>query len=427
MPENRNSPDLSRLVIPLPGWRPDLDVLLKSNSAFAFVLWEVLGNVKLWADAPLAIRSSLFHLPQPDRIERLVWASSEVPQLLQPLASFSQILTAPSLVGADTVAASCAEVAEWAEGRGLMVTAAHFAEAAARALPTSAAYSNTAARLCRRALLPRLAGVYYQRGYTLAARAHQPEEVIRALLGYGGLMYLLDRYDRARKFLRRGAARARSTDRDRQAAEAEHDLMLVETEFYRFGAAQSHGFEALAHYPVHHPRVPYYAHDVGYFVTVHGGGADALSLLQDSRNVLPVHDHVLPWGTITRAAAAVGDRDLYSEGRDQTLRLAELYPERAPAALRNVAFAAHEMHDWRHAEAVARMSAEIADKRGERIVAETSRKIAAEAAEKRPAQRRMLPRGNKVEEIIRDTRALLARHLNEKRGRPSGPPPPPNN
>lgn len=426
MPENRNSPDLSRIVIPLPGWRPDFDVLEKMDGALSFLLWEALGNVKLWADAPSQTRNSLFHPAQPDRIDRLAWASSEFPRLVQPLASFAQLVTAPALIGAETVATACADVAAWAESRGLMVIAAHFSEAAARALPESAACSNTAARLCRRALLPKLAGVYYQRGYTLAARAHQPEEAIRALLGYGGLMYLLDRYDRARKFLRRGAARARSTDRDRQAAEAEHDLMLVETEFYRFSAAQSHGLEALVHYPVHHPRVPYYAHDVGYFVTAHGGGAEALPLLHASRNTLPVHDHVLPWGTITRAAAAAGDMELYGEGKDQTLRLAALYPERAPAALRNVAYAAQEMQDWRIAEAVAQMAAEIAETRGERMVASTSRKIAVEAAQKRPGPQRKLPRGHKVEAIIRDTLALLDRHLNEKRGRPSGPPPPPN-
>jgi tetratricopeptide (TPR) repeat protein len=196
--------------------------------------------------------------------------------------------------------------------------------------------------------------------------------------------------------------------------------MLIAVELGRFTSAEAYAIEALEHYPVHHPRLPFFVHDVGYWLTTWGAPEHALPLLRASRDALRQTDHALPWSTIARAAAAAGNHDEYAEAKANALALVELFPELAPAALRNVAYAAQSARDWSTAISTASRAVELAERRGERFIASTCRQISEEVARHEVGAQRTPPQRNRIAIASAGALDRLHRHLTEYHSRPRG-------
>lgn len=414
-------------IIRAPGWRTEWEVLEDNRGAVGLVLWEALRDVRLWARTER--RSRLFWRASREHRARLEAAPAAEPTLADALRTFAELVDKPTTVEPLRLAEACFQVYSWAEAGSILGTAAHFAEAAALvdeavALVDAAAAerANVAARTCRRAALSTHSAAWYQRGHGLAVRAGSDEQAIRAMIGYGGLMFGLGRYDRARRFLNRAARRARHTGRARQAAEAEHDLLAIASELRLFGVGELHALAALRDYPIHHPRIPFLVHDVAYFLVVNGLYSPAIPLVRASiRAMSRPQDPILAWGTLARAAAGAGRLDVYRRAKGTALNLAGEYQEHAPATLRNIAYAAQLAGEWDLAADAAAKGLAAAEARAEHDVVRTCRALLADISSRRPGTQEIEPPAQShVESLIRDCTIRLRQWKEPPRGRPVG-------
>jgi hypothetical protein len=416
-------------IIRAPGWRTEWEILEDVEGTVGLVLWEALSNVRLWTRVEQ--RSRMFRRTSREHRVRLEQASAAEPTLAAALRTFAEMVGGPASIEPRRIAEACSEVYSWAEERAALGTAAHFAEAAAlvdqaaEIIDEAAAErANVAARACRRAALNSHSAIWYQRGHGLAVRvgADADEQAIRAMLGYGGLMYGLGRYDRARRFLNRASRRARSTRRTRQAAEAEHDLLAIASELRLFGAGEQHALAALRDYPMHHPRIPFLVHDVAYFFVANGLYSPAIPLVRASIRAMDrPQDPILAWGTLARAAAGAGRLDVYRRARGTALKLAGQYQEHAPATLRSIAYAAQLAGEWDVAADAAARGLKAATDRAERDVARTCRELLAHVTSRQAGLAEIEPPANNhVESLVRDCGIRLRQWNEPPRGRPVG-------
>lgn len=213
---------------------------------------------------------------------------------------FALLIRAPGLVEPRQIAEACHQTREWAEERSMLEAAMLFAEAAALTEPEDPGYANTAGRLCRRAAYDERSTTWYHRAFGLAVRMRERTETIRALLGYGGLMYHLGRHSDARRYYERAVRVAVHTGRHRQAAEAKHDMVLIAAEAETYHEGERHARQALQYYPVHHPRISYLVHDVAFLFVRNRLYSSALPLLRSVRRHSPCQENKLWCGAASR-------------------------------------------------------------------------------------------------------------------------------
>lgn len=348
-----------------PDWRSEVDALEDVEDALALTLWRALRNVREWAEVPTEARAGLFPEPTAAMRERFAYAIVDAPELTEVLSLFAVLAGKPEGVAGRQVAWACDRVRAWAEDRSLMLTALHFAEAAALADPEDPVRANAAARMCRRAAKQTRASMWYERGFKLAARARNRREAIHALLGNGQLLLETRHFASARSCLERAVKRARRTGRRSLVAQARHNLMWVSTEQRRFDEALEHALHAARLYSSRSSRYPYFAHDAAYVLVRCRQDVRALLLLERIAQILTrPDDQVLVWATLAIAAAGAGHRDRYDFASQRVIRLAAVYEEHAAAALVCLAEGASVMGDSAHAEQLARQAEVIAIQRG---------------------------------------------------------------
>jgi tetratricopeptide (TPR) repeat protein len=398
-----------------------LRMLDDTQEPLLLVLWRVLRQVRLWQGVPAAERAEQ-ELPL-FVARRLDEARARAPELAGALEVFGALFRRPRSVGNGALADACQRVYEWAEMGYRLELAVCFAEAAASADPGSPARANLAARICRRAALHESAAQWYLRGFKLAVQAKDRDESLRALLGYGGLMYSLGKYDEARRFFERAATRAARTGRRRQAGEAEHDLLGIASDTGTYAEGERHATRALAFYPVRHPRIPHLVHDFAVLLLRHGRYATALGLLH---RVLPLvrtpEVRVIVWSNLGYAAASLGQREPYEDARQQVLGNAPVFQEHAAAAMVNLARGARMLGEWEDAEryasqalALARARRDGGPEKAARVLLE---ELAARAAASLPAR---LPSPGRTDRLV-----LLLKTRLQQWAAPAHPPGPPS-
>jgi tetratricopeptide (TPR) repeat protein len=338
-----------------------LPVLKQVESAAGLVLWRALMDVSLWSAAP-AERRSLFHPPNAHVRERLAYARAETSELAPAIGTFALLLQAPELVDATQVADACAFVHEWADARGLVLTALLFAEAAARAEPDNPVRANLAARSARRALEFDRAGTWHLRAYKLAVRAHDDREKVWALLGYGSTMKTMGQSAEARRFFHRGARAAKGTGRRKESALAHHNLADIAVEAGKYRLAEMHANAALSLYPHDHPRIPALAHDFAFALLRQHHYSAALYLLE---RVVPLirrpEEQALVLSSLAWAAGGAGRVRRLEEAERTAVELVGIFPDFAFGVFLHLAEGWRACSDWeradRYAEA-ARLAAE---------------------------------------------------------------------
>jgi len=390
-------------------------------------LWETLCDTTLWARAEDGGEDALFHPRRPGSRDYAADAlGSHAPELADAWGRLDAVSHAPADVARDALADACRAVYAWAEERALMQTAAHFAEAAALVKPDSPQLANLAARTCRRAALPGRSGPWYQRGRALAIRAHDFPERFSATVGYGWLMYSFGRYDRARRIMNSTVRQAVNRGFKRMAGEAEHNLLAICSEEGMFSLGERHALNALSHYPIHHPLLPFLVHDVAYLFVACAMYTPALPVLQQVIKTMPrTQDPVLAWATTARAAAGARRMDIYEQARDTALDLAARFPEHAPATFRGVAYAAQLAEDWEAAEYAAQQAVDLARARRMADVERTSSALLERVRAHAPGTPEVPPPANShMDEIVRTCHLRLRQWTGPKRGRPPGQTPP---
>jgi hypothetical protein len=142
------------------------EILAEVPDPLGILLWLLHRDVELWAGTPPAVRADLF------RIEDLgAWQPADLPNELREVthALVGALAGVSSASNVTRIATACAEIADWSTARAPQ-TALLFAEAAARADPSSA---EAARRVARYAVPCSLAGVesWLNRAVALARRS----------------------------------------------------------------------------------------------------------------------------------------------------------------------------------------------------------------------------------------------------------------
>jgi tetratricopeptide (TPR) repeat protein len=232
------------------------------------------------------------------------YAVAAAPELEDALGALATVRLAPGLTTVGTLARACEQVHGWADTHGLAETALQFAELWGRLDEENPIASNLAGRAARKAAQVTRAEVWFERAYRLAARYKNRREMIRALIGHGGLLRERGRYGEARSRFFDAARLAQSTRRHRQAAEVQHELLTIAVETGSFAEAEQYMRAALREYPVHHRALPWLGHDWAFFLVREGLYNEARVLLQAIRQHITRRDLlVVVEGTLGRTLA----------------------------------------------------------------------------------------------------------------------------
>ncbi len=350
-----------------PNWREEIAALKDVGGELAISLWRALRNVRLWLDTAPERRPGLFRPPRLRTQEQIAYACVRAPQLIEPFGTFATLLRAPGKIGAAQVAEACRQVYTWAEGHSLLVTAGHFAEAAATVAPDDPSYANDAGWMCYRAGFYERAETWYTRGYGLAVRMRHHDltvshdQSIRSQLRLGIMLQTLGRHGEAKEYFDLASRRATRTGRRPLAAKANHDLMSYMAEVGTYDEAEGYASRALDLYATDAPGLPALALDYGYLLVRYSYFMYAVPILQlcVSRSPFPEFQP-LAWGTLARAAAGAGRRELFERAKEEALSQVARHPEYSPAVFIHLGEGLRAFGDWDEAESFAARALEAA-------------------------------------------------------------------
>jgi len=327
------------------------------DGTLAVVLWRAIRDVLLWAQSPSESRAGIFPPLTAELTARHTAAVLEAPELVPALDVFMRLHREPEAIQESEVAGACQAVYRYADRHSLSVVAAHFAEAAAWADPSDAAYASDAGFACRITNVkdfPSRSAAWYQRAFILSIRARNEKAFISALTGYGALMKKLGNFAEARSAYLRAARRAVRTGRRRKAARAFHYLFALGAETDDFTAAVYFARKSLSLYPVHDSLLPYLGHDWAFLLLRRGVYGSALRVLRRvERMIARPLDLVLVLGTAARAAGGAGAWEDYQRAESAIQKLIPHYPDRAAGALIGLAEGARSLGLWQEAASYA--------------------------------------------------------------------------
>jgi tetratricopeptide (TPR) repeat protein len=373
------------------------------------VLWRAVRDVQQCTEtAPLA-RQRLLRAPTDEVQERFALALLEAPELAAPLSLFEIMLRAPASIDVRELATACHDVYSWADAKGLRHTAVHFAEAAAYADPRDAARANFAARTSRRALMKQRAALWYARAHKLAVASRNQREAVYALLGYGTMMKDAGNYEEARKAFERGARRATSTHRRREAAEAYHDLLALALEQRRLTLAEVYARKALWLYPARHSRFPALAYDVAFLLILRSHYTAAAGVLdQAAPAIARVDERALVFSALAWAAGGAGWNTRRTEAEAAALQLVEAHSDYAPAVFIHLADACRTAREWERAEEFVRRAQAWAIEREESALSQIALSLRA-AIERRELHPPEVPESDASAAIVRSISVRFAK------------------
>lgn len=392
-----------RIAQPPPTPLPDYTILGDLDEPLARVLWRGLRDLRDWTGAAPAERGHLFGDSPAEFQESTLFASARMPALADALGTLAALRLSPRIVTTRDLVQACVDVRDWADKDGLVHTSLAYAEAAAALDLDNPILAAQAGKAARRAGLPDRAESWYDRAEKSAARKRNRREQIRALLGHGSLMRETGRYQEARELIGRASQLAASTRRNRQAAESSHDLLAIAIEDGSYDECEMYVLAALRTYPIHHPSVPRLVHDWSFYLVCRALYLQAVPLLV---GIIPearrAELQMLYQGTLARAAAGAGRRELYDRAVQAVVTLSGVHQEFAAAALANSAEGARFFRDWDRAEGFAARAVEIAAQRGEADVQRGALAILDAVANRTlPEPQALPPSGSKIESITR--------------------------
>ena len=396
----------------------DFDIPREMQSALGLVLWKSLRDVQVCCQVESHARRRLLRAPNAEVRERFAAARLEAPELSGALSTFALLLQSPPLVTTTALAAACHEVYEWADERGLKLIAYHYAEAAAYADPDDPARANFAARMARRALMKDRAALWYLRAHRVAIVVRRKREAIYALLGYGTMMKDVGNFEEARRAFERAARRANASGKEREAAEAYHDLFAIALELGRFRLAERHLRKALSLYPVRHSRIPALAYDIAFFLIRQGQFYAALSVLEHTALLTRrPEEQPLVWSAVAWAAAAADLGGRFDEAERTTLEQVAIFDDFAPAIFIHLAEGCRALRRWERAAAYAEAAQSAALARDEPPLAEEATELRA-AIERRVDGPAQAPEAVGPSSLARAAVLRLQRWATPGRGRP---------
>ena len=420
--------------IPLPPYRRrhqveiwGLEIVFETPDPLGGVLWQDLRHLRDW-DAARPYRAG--KLITPDRRGDLfnptppAWiglkrgeAATFAPELREALDAFQALVRTPLVVQESLTANACETIADWARNHGYTETAIQFAEAAAVIDRQAPRRARLAGKLARDAGDYPRAEVWFERSIGLARKRKDWVEYTRAHLGIGIMYMTLGRESRAQRHFNTASTVAMREGHEWLAAEAQHDLFHFMTVRGRYVEGELHARRALAWYPKHNKRFPFFVADVAFLFVYQrhfGSAAELLKLF--TRKVKAPHN-VLGFSLMVRALAGAGKLAEFKRARERLLRLLASYKEYEAASRWNLAHGERAAGMWEAATENARLAIELAQARRDSETETLARQLLNELQAGTPAATEIRRTDDEFRELMNVLRGRLAEWSPTRRGR----------
>lgn len=341
-----------------------MDILREVGSEAGVLLWQSYRNVMFWATAEPGERARLFSA-EASRKRLAEVAAARVPHdITDPLNVIGGLLAAPEETPGDVVAAACTAIGEWAEEEQHGATALAFTQAAALAMPRSAALALKVGQVARdRAEMAR-AETWFRHAIMISRQVGDWETYARAYIALGNMAMKRGSFPVAHRMHIKALRAARRKGLPALQGMAAHDLFVVATETGRLAQAEEYARAAFRAYGPHHERLPVLAHDVAYLWMQQGHFGRALEVFEALRpHVVGRRERGLTVvSNIARAAGGIGDREAFRKSWVEVNRLAK-EPDVRPAlavAMLELAHGAASLGEWDRAEQAAEQALAVA-------------------------------------------------------------------
>lgn len=329
-------------------------------------LWQRFRDAVVWNAVAAEGRHHLFMKTTYLRDPAFADAAAEAVEIHPALRTFSELIGGARTVEPRALAKASVGISEWATLHGHEETAALYAGLAARLRPRDPELAFAAGRAERRCARYERAEEWFLRAIGLSRRAGDDAAYASAFLGWGLMEEQRGRRVSARqKYVRAWRAAMRGSFHQLGAA-ARHNLIALSVPDDPFDVGLAHVIAAYKLYDDSSAeRLALLALDAGVFFAEHGFYAHALRLYDAlARHIARPAVQVALLANVARAAAAVGDRDRFRAAYESVGREDAQKGEFAPAALAEVARAAHTLGLDGKAIATANEALKIARSRG---------------------------------------------------------------
>jgi hypothetical protein len=375
-----------RLLPPPKGRHGSFDgvhILDEVGGELGAFLFQRARDVVLWAEIPVESRTGLFQMrPQPLR------PPTGAPEISAELQVLSELVSFPAAATAERVATACAGIYHWALDRVFYATAAEFASAAAHAQPADPMFAIYAGRAERARAAYDVGTLWFQRAISVARLGGKLSAYTVALLSWANQEIGRGNRTKGRALLQAAWRYAKRHNLRHLGAEARHDLLALAIDVEDWAEAELHAEAAANLYGPKARNIFALAHDWALVWLHRGYFSHALPVMEAALPFLTLPSaRVLALSSIARAAAVLGQTELFRSASESVLGLAAVATENAPIALVHVAQATYTAGEVERARALAARAREMArgrqDATAEHFANELFAKIEAAAPRER--------------------------------------------
>jgi hypothetical protein len=218
----------------------------------------------------------------------------------------------------------------------------------------------------------------------------------------------------ASRHLNAAAILAKKDGRHWLAAEAQHDMFTHLADRGLFTLAQAHAAKALAYYPKHHKRFPFFVADLAFFLVLERHFAPAVPLLTGFlHQVDNPAQHLLGLSVLVRALAGAGLVDEFQRMRQRLVASLSAAPEYECSARINLAEAERAIGLWADAQLNAEAALALATTSNDRSDIARAEKLLSQIVAEEQDRPGDLPRFNEaLAEMVKTAEELtLERRL----------------
>jgi tetratricopeptide (TPR) repeat protein len=363
----RTPPPLTRGSESLEG----MEILREVGGEVGILLWQAYRNVMFWAAAEQGERGRLFS-PEAGAKRQAELAEARISdELGGPLASIGEMLAAPDGINNEAVAQACTGIARWAEEQGHLNTALAYTQAASVAAPRNARLALAVGKLARRRGEMARAETWFRHTVMISRQIGDWDSYSRAYIALGNMLIARGNLPAAGRMHIKALRAARRKGLQQIQGMALHDLFVIADEMGRDEQAEEYARQAFRAYGSGHPSVFVLGHDIAYFWMQRGYFSQALEIFQRLEpQITDQRVRLLLTSNIARAAAGVGERELFRKAWTQVYRMMkdpELGSIVANVSL-ELALGAATLGEWDRAEQAAQEAFDTAVRMGQNRV-----------------------------------------------------------
>jgi tetratricopeptide (TPR) repeat protein len=360
----RTPPPITRGTESLEG----MEILREVGGEVGILLWQAYRNVMFWAAAEQGERGRLFSA-EAGRRRREELAEARIPEELSgPLSAVGEMLSAPDSTSGEAVAQACTGIAHWAEEQGHVNTALAYTQAASVAAPRNARLALAVGKLARRRSEAARAETWFRHTVMIARQVGDWDSYSRAYIALGNMLIARGNLPAAARMHIKALRAARRKGLQQIQGMALHDMFVIADEMGRDDQAEEYARQAFRAYGPGHPSLLALGHDIAYFWMQRGYFAQAMEVFQRLEpSAVEPRSRFLITANIARAAAGVGERDLFRKAWTQVYRMMkdpELSTVMANVTL-ELALGAASLGEWDRAEQAAEEALETAIRQGQ--------------------------------------------------------------